>query len=105
MTVGGTFQIDPEVAANFSAGGGFSKHISRPAYRNGHVSAYLHSISCMYSELYNYAMYFDNWRLQSAHGHVAIRDVGTQICPPKRWASNLKSYSAVLTSLLVVQAA
>ena len=57
----------------------------------------------MDSELYKYVICFDNRRLQRAHWYVAIRAVGTQTCLPKQWVS--KSYSAVLISLLMVQAA
>jgi len=51
-TVGGTTQVNPEVAVSFS-GGGFSNYFSRPGYQNGAVSAYLGKIGDKNSGLYN----------------------------------------------------
>jgi len=98
--VGGTFQTDPEVAANFS-GGGFS--ISNPLFAPSSPkwTRLCESIGSKHPQPYKRVICFDNRRPQRAHGHVAIRAGGTQTCPPKRWAS--KSYSAVLISLLMVQ--
>ncbi|KAI0277733.1 subtilisin-like protein [Russula brevipes] len=51
-TVGGTTQVNPEVAVSFS-GGGFSNYFSRPGYQDGAVSAYLGKIGNKNSGLYN----------------------------------------------------
>jgi len=50
--VGGTTNMNPEVAANLS-GGGFSNYFSRPSYQNGTVSSYLQGIGSQYSGLFN----------------------------------------------------
>nr|VWO97513.1 Oligopeptide transporter OPT-like protein [Ganoderma boninense] len=50
--VGGTTQISPEVAVNFS-GGGFSNYFARPRYQSKHVSAYLTGLGDTYSGLFN----------------------------------------------------
>ena len=42
-TVGGTVQVNPEIAASIS-GGGFSNYFPRPSYQNGAVSSYLQRI-------------------------------------------------------------
>jgi len=41
-SVGGTTDLDPEVAVAFS-GGGFSNHFPRPIYQNGAVPTFLGS--------------------------------------------------------------
>jgi len=51
-TVGGTTQVNPEVAASLS-GGGFSNYFPRPSYQDGAVSSYLQSIGSQYSGLFN----------------------------------------------------
>ncbi|KAI9460738.1 subtilisin-like protein [Russula earlei] len=50
--VGGTFRVNPEVAASFS-GGGFSNHFTRPDFQNVAVSAYLRGIDSKHHGLYN----------------------------------------------------
>jgi tripeptidyl-peptidase-1 len=50
-TVGGTTQVNPEVAASLS-GGGFSNYFPRPSYQDGVVSSYLHNIGSQYSGLF-----------------------------------------------------
>ena len=49
--VGGTTQVNPEVAASLS-GGGFSNYFPRPSYQDGAVSSYLQSIGSQYSGLF-----------------------------------------------------
>jgi len=51
-TVGGTAQINPEVAAFFS-GGGFSRLFPAPAYQTKAVSKYLETLGTKYNGLYN----------------------------------------------------
>jgi tripeptidyl-peptidase-1 len=58
-TVGGTTQVNPEVAANFS-GGGFSDYFARPTYQNSAVSSYLQKIGSQYSGLFKWACCFDS---------------------------------------------
>jgi tripeptidyl-peptidase I len=58
-TVGGTTQVNPEVAANFS-GGGFSNYFARPSYQNKAVSSYLQNIGSQYSGLFKCACCFDS---------------------------------------------
>ena len=54
-TVGGTVQINPEVAVPFS-GGGFSRLFSTPAYQAKAVSKYLETLGTKYKGLYKYAI-------------------------------------------------
>ena len=58
-TVGGTTQVNPEVAANFS-GGGFSNYFTRPSYQNSAVSSYLQKIGSQYSGLFKWACCFNS---------------------------------------------
>ncbi|KAI0271753.1 subtilisin-like protein [Russula aff. rugulosa BPL654] len=51
-TVGGTTQVSPEVAVNFS-GGGFSNYFPRPSYQDTAVLSYLNVIGSQYSGLFN----------------------------------------------------
>ena len=56
--VGGTNQINPEVAISFS-GGGFSRLFPAPAYQTKAVSKYLEMLGTKYEGLYKYAMPLD----------------------------------------------
>jgi tripeptidyl-peptidase-1 len=58
-TVGGTTQVNPEVATNFS-GGGFSNYFARPSYQSRAVSSYLQNIGSQYSGLFKWACCFDS---------------------------------------------
>jgi tripeptidyl-peptidase-1 len=58
-TVGGTTQVNPEVAASLS-GGGFSNYFPRPSYQVEAVSSYLQSIGSQYSGLFKCVFCFDN---------------------------------------------
>jgi tripeptidyl-peptidase-1 len=49
--VGATTQINPEIAASFSAGG-FSRLFSAPAYQTKAVSKYLEGLGSKYAGLY-----------------------------------------------------
>ena len=53
--VGGTFHINPEIAAPFS-GGGFSRLFPAPAYQTNTVSKYLEGLGNKYEGLYKYAI-------------------------------------------------
>ena len=53
--VGGTDQINPEVAVSFSSGG-FSRLFPAPAYQTKAVSKYLEGLGTKYEGLYKYAI-------------------------------------------------
>jgi tripeptidyl-peptidase-1 len=53
--VGGTFQINPEIAIGLS-GGGFSRLFPTPAYQTKAVSRYLETLGTKYKGLYKYAI-------------------------------------------------
>lgn len=53
--VGGTQQINPEIAVSFS-GGGFSRLFPAPTYQTKAVSEYLESLGTKYEGLYKYAI-------------------------------------------------
>ncbi|KAL9069211.1 MAG: hypothetical protein Q9157_006242, partial [Trypethelium eluteriae] len=50
--VGGTFNVTPEVAVDFSSGG-FSERFARPAYQSAVVDAYLSKLGSNFSGYYN----------------------------------------------------
>lgn len=57
-TVGGTKNIEPEIAAfdsanNFASGGGFSNYFPRPTYQTDVVPAYIKSLDGQFDGLYN----------------------------------------------------
>lgn len=57
-TVGGTMDVNPEVAAHdpangFSSGGGFSNYFGRPSYQDGVVPLYIASLDGQFDGLYN----------------------------------------------------
>ena len=54
-TVGGTTQINPEIAISFS-GGGFSRLFPAPAYQTEAVSRYLKGLGSKYEGLYKCVM-------------------------------------------------
>jgi tripeptidyl-peptidase-1 len=56
-TVGGTVQVNPEVAASTS-GGGFSNYFPRPSYQNGAVSSYLRSIGGLNHGLFKCVLFW-----------------------------------------------
>ena len=68
-TVGGTTQVNPEVAANFS-GGGFSNYFARPSYQNSAVSSYLQNIGSQHSGLFKCVCCFDGKDLTSLTGTI-----------------------------------
>ncbi|KAJ7618976.1 peptidase S8/S53 domain-containing protein [Mycena polygramma] len=49
--VGGTTEVNPEVAASFS-GGGFSRYFSRPSYQNASVCTFLADLGSKYAGLF-----------------------------------------------------
>lgn len=55
--VGGTDQINPEIAVSFS-GGGFSRLFPAPSYQTKAVSKYLEGLGSEYEGLYKYVMSF-----------------------------------------------
>ncbi len=74
-TVGGTTQVNPEVAADFS-GGGFSNYFARPSYQNRAVSSYLQNIGSQYSGLFKCACCFDSRDLTLLTGTTIISTTG-----------------------------
>ena len=68
-TVGGTTQVNPEVAAHFS-GGGFSNYFARPSYQNEAVSSYLQNIGDQYSGLFKCACFSDSGDLTLLMGTI-----------------------------------
>ena len=74
-TVGGTTQVNPEVAASFS-GGGFSNYFARPPYQNRAVSSYLQNIGSQYSGLFKCVCYFDSGDLTLLTGNSIISTTG-----------------------------
>ena len=57
-SVGGTKNVEPEVAAfntdnGYASGGGFSNYFPRPRYQDAVVPAYIQSLGSQYSGLYN----------------------------------------------------
>ena len=51
-SVGGTYQVEPEIASSISSGG-FSDYFARPAYQDDAVGAYLKQLGNTWEGLYN----------------------------------------------------
>ena len=92
-SVGGTKNVEPEVAAlnpdnNYSSGGGFSNYFPRPGYQDAVVPAYIASLGAQYRGQYNPAgRGYPDISAQGQHfatiwfGDIQILDGTSAACP------------------------